>query len=37
MVNAEDTDLRLNRLNLLHRLRQQFTGVADISQLAVAG
>ena len=37
MVNAEDTDLRLNRLNLLHSLRQQFTGVADISQLAVAG
>ncbi|MEP1471367.1 MAG: glycine--tRNA ligase subunit beta [Halieaceae bacterium] len=37
MVNAEDSELRLNRLNLLHKLRQQFTGVADISQLAVAG
>ena len=37
MVNAENIDLRLNRLNLLHSLRQQFIGVADISQLAVAG
>lgn len=37
MVNAEDEALRLNRLNLLHRLRRLFTGVADISQLATTG
>jgi len=34
MVNAEDLELRHNRLNLLHRLRQEFLAIADISQLA---
>jgi glycyl-tRNA synthetase beta chain len=35
MVNAEDADLRRNRLNLLKALRDLFLQVADISQLAV--
>jgi glycyl-tRNA synthetase beta chain len=35
MVNAEDADLRHNRLNLLKALRDLFLQVADISQLAV--
>ncbi len=35
MVNAEEPDLRANRLNLLYALRGLFTQVADISQLAV--
>lgn len=33
MVNVEDMDLRLNRLALLHQLRQLFLRVADISLL----
>ncbi|QFU74167.1 glycine--tRNA ligase subunit beta [Halioglobus maricola] len=36
MVNAEDEELRNNRLNLLKALRDLFLEVADISQLAVA-
>jgi glycyl-tRNA synthetase beta chain len=36
MVNAEDTALRHNRLNLLQNLRQLFLQVADISQLVVS-
>jgi len=36
MVNAEDPQLRDNRLNLLRALRELFLQVADISQLAVA-
>jgi glycyl-tRNA synthetase beta chain len=36
MVNAEDNDLRNNRLNLLKELRDLFVQVADISQLAAA-
>lgn len=35
MVNAEDAQLRNNRLNLLKQLRGEFLAVADISQLAV--
>ncbi len=35
MVNAEDSALRHNRLNLLKTLRDQFLQVADISQLVV--
>ncbi|MFT6368460.1 MAG: glycyl-tRNA synthetase beta chain [Bacteroidia bacterium] len=35
LVNAEDMNLRNNRLNLLKSLRELFTQVADISQLAV--
>ncbi|PLW70875.1 glycine--tRNA ligase subunit beta [Pseudohalioglobus lutimaris] len=35
MVNAEDTALRNNRLNLLKQLRDQFLNVADISLLVV--
>jgi glycyl-tRNA synthetase beta chain len=35
MVNAEDEQLRLNRLNLLKALKDLFEQVADISQLAV--
>lgn len=35
LVNAEDEALRNNRLNLLKSLRELFTQVADISQLAV--
>jgi glycyl-tRNA synthetase beta chain len=34
MVNAEDSALRHNRLNLLHTLQNLFLQVADISQLA---
>lgn len=34
MVNADDPDLRANRLNLLHQLRGEFLAIADISQLA---
>ena len=34
MVNAEDPELRGNRLALLSGLRQQFVAIADISQLA---
>jgi glycyl-tRNA synthetase beta chain len=34
MVNAEEPDLRNNRLNLLKRLRSEFLAIADISQLA---
>ena len=37
MVNAEDPGLRRNRLNLLKALHDQFTQVADISQLVVTG
>ncbi|ASG66863.1 glycine--tRNA ligase subunit beta [Idiomarina piscisalsi] len=33
MVNAEKNDIRLNRLNLLYRLRQLFLEIADISLL----
>jgi glycyl-tRNA synthetase beta chain len=33
MVNAEDPDLRRNRLALLAQLRQQFTRIADLSCL----
>ena len=36
MVNAEDSALRANRLNLLKRLRDLFLQVADISQLVVS-
>ncbi len=36
MVNAEDPELRSNRLNLLRALRELFLQVADISQLAAA-
>jgi len=36
MVNAEDTALRQNRLNLLKALRDLFLQVADISQLVVS-
>ncbi len=35
MVNAEEQDLRNNRLNLLKTLRDQFLEVADISHLVV--
>ncbi|MFV8818915.1 glycine--tRNA ligase subunit beta [Haliea sp. E17] len=35
MVNAEDPQLRHNRLNLLKQLRDEFLQVADISQLVV--
>jgi glycyl-tRNA synthetase beta chain len=35
MVNAEDSSLRHNRLNLLKSLRDQFLQVADLSQLVV--
>ncbi|MFK8047229.1 MAG: glycine--tRNA ligase subunit beta [Halioglobus sp.] len=35
LVNAEDEALRNNRLNLLKSMRELFTQVADISQLAV--
>ncbi len=35
MVNAEDEQLRHNRLNLLRQLRDEFLQVADISQLVV--
>lgn len=34
MVNAEDTDLRLNRLGLLATLHQAMNRVADLSRLA---
>ena len=33
MVNAEDANLRRNRLALLAQLRQQFTRIADLSCL----
>jgi len=33
MVNVEETDLRNNRLALLHQLRRLFLRVADISLL----
>lgn len=36
MVNADDSALRHNRLNLLKKLRELFLQVADISQLAVS-
>ncbi len=36
LVNAEDAELRNNRLNLLKSLRELFMHVADISQLAVS-
>ena len=36
MVNAEDVDLRSNRLSLLKVLRDLFLQVADVSQLVVA-
>ena len=36
MVNAEDAELRQNRLNLLKALRDLFLRVADISQLVVS-
>jgi glycyl-tRNA synthetase beta chain len=35
MVNAEETDLRLNRLGLLATLHQAMNRVADLSRLAV--
>ena len=35
LVNADDTALRNNRLNLLQTLRAEFLRVADISQLAI--
>jgi glycyl-tRNA synthetase beta chain len=34
MVNAEETDLRLNRLGLLATLHQAMNRVADLSRLA---
>jgi glycyl-tRNA synthetase beta chain len=34
MVNAEETDLRLNRLGLLSILHQAMNRVADLSRLA---
>jgi glycyl-tRNA synthetase beta chain len=34
MVNAEDPQLRANRLALLAMLRREFLAIADISQLA---
>ena len=34
MVNADDPELRNNRLSLLAELRGQFVGIADISLLA---
>ncbi|MEM9397978.1 MAG: DALR anticodon-binding domain-containing protein, partial [Pseudomonadota bacterium] len=34
MVNAEDPQIKANRLALLTQLRDQFQSVADISQLA---
>ena len=34
MVNAQDPDLRRNRLALLAKLRRQFLAVADLSLLA---
>ncbi|MDP3310021.1 MAG: glycine--tRNA ligase subunit beta, partial [Polaromonas sp.] len=34
MVNAEQTDLRLNRLGLLATLHQAMNRVADLSRLA---
>jgi glycyl-tRNA synthetase beta chain len=34
MVNAEDPDLKLNRLMLLSALRAQFLRVADIAEMA---
>ena len=37
MVNAEDPELRANRLALLHALRERFLGVADISLLEPRG
>ena len=33
MVNAEDKDVRINRLTLLSKLRELFLRVADISLL----
>ena len=33
MVNAEDKDVRINRLTLLSKLRELFLQVADISLL----
>ena len=33
MVNAEDKDVRINRLTLLSKLRDLFLQVADISLL----
>ena len=36
MVNADDAELRNNRLNLLKSLRELFLQVADISQLVVS-
>ena len=36
MVNADDSALRHNRLNLLKKLRDLFLQVADISQLVVS-
>lgn len=36
MVNAEEAELRANRLNLLKALQDLFVQVADISQLAVS-
>ena len=33
MVNADDQNIKQNRLNLLHQLRQLFLRVADISLL----
>jgi len=35
MVNADEPDLRRNRLNLLKELRDLFLDVADISLLVV--
>jgi glycyl-tRNA synthetase beta chain len=34
MVNAEEADLRLNRLGLLAKLHQAMNRVADLSRLA---
>jgi glycyl-tRNA synthetase beta chain len=34
MVNAEEADLRLNRLGLLATLHQAMNRVADLSRLA---
>jgi len=34
MVNADDPDIRINRLALLNMLRELFTQIADIALLS---
>lgn len=36
MVNVDDVELRLNRLGLLHGIRELYNGVGDISRLHVS-